>query len=86
MTQTIHGQSNSPYCDVVAGGGFKTGQAIGSTDGPGNEAVVRRIHFGEVFASLAVRPGPDLTNATLRDLSGRRHYLVDHRQSVNELT
>lgn len=29
MTQTIHGQSNSPCCDVVAGGGFKTGQAIG---------------------------------------------------------
>jgi|694.fasta_scaffold19667_4 hypothetical protein len=29
MTQTIHGQSNSPRCDVVASGGFKTGQAIG---------------------------------------------------------
>ena len=37
---------------LLAGGGFRMGQVIGSTDRLGAEIASRPVHFGEVFATL----------------------------------
>jgi hypothetical protein len=72
-------------CALLAGGGMKTGQVIGSTDRLGGEANDRPVHFGEVFATLYHQMGIDANNTTLPDLSGRPHYLVDGHQPMPEL-
>lgn len=72
-------------CALMAGGGMKTGQVIGSTDRLGGEAVDRPVHFQEVFATLYHNLGIDLGTATVRDLSGRPHFLVDGFQPIREL-
>jgi uncharacterized protein (DUF1501 family) len=63
-------------CSLLACGGMRTGQAIGSTDRLGGEAVDRPVHFQEVHATLYHNLGIDPHAATYRDLSGRPHYLV----------
>ncbi len=65
-------------CAMLAGGGMKTGQVIGSTDRLGGEAVDRPVLFSEVFATLYNRLGIDPGKITLNDLSGRPQYLVDN--------
>jgi len=62
---------------LLAGGGMRTGQAIGRTDRLGGEPADRPVHFGEVFATLYNRLGIDASKTTLPDLSGRPQYLVD---------
>jgi hypothetical protein len=64
-------------CALLAGGGMRTGQVIGSTDRLGAEAKDRPVHFQEVFATLYHRLGIDVNQVTLPDLSGRPQYLVD---------
>jgi hypothetical protein len=64
-------------CAMLAGGGMKHGQVIGSTDRLGGEAVDRPVYFGEVFATLYHCLGIDPNRTTLPDLSGRPQYLVD---------
>ena len=64
-------------CALLAGGGMRTGQVIGSTDRLGAEAKDRPVHFQEVFATLYHRLGIDVNHVTLPDLSGRPQYLVD---------
>ena len=64
-------------CALLACGGLRTGQAIGSTDRLGGEAKDRPVHFQEVFATLYHQVGIDVSNFTLNDLSGRPQYLVD---------
>lgn len=64
-------------CAVLAGGGMKTGQVIGSTDRLGGEAVERPVQFGEVFATLYHNLGIDANKVTVEDLTGRPQYLVD---------
>jgi hypothetical protein len=72
-------------CGILAGGGMRTGQVIGSTNRLGEHAQDRPIHFQEVFATLYHRLGIDVNTATLNDLSGRPQYLVDHVQPIREL-
>jgi len=72
-------------CALLAGGGMKTGQVIGATDRLGGEIVERRVHFGEVFATLYHQLGIDPNRVTLPDLAGRPHYLVDDWQPMKEL-
>lgn len=73
-------------CAVLAGGGMRTGQVIGSTDRLGGEAVDRPVQFGEVFATLYHNVGIDVSKVTVNDLSGRPQYLVDHGyQPMREL-
>ncbi len=73
-------------CGLLFGGGMRTGQVIGSTDRLGGEAKDRPVHFQEVFATLYHRLGIDVNQVTLRDLSGRPQYLVDHAyQPMSEL-
>ena len=72
-------------CALLAGGGMKTGQIIGTTDRLGGEPVERPVHFQEVFATLYHNMGIDVNKATVTDLSGRPHYLVDGYQPMREL-
>src|SRR6185295_2380600 len=62
---------------MLAGGGMKHGQVIGSTDRLGGEASERPVYFGEVFASLYHSLGIDVNKVTVPDLSGRPQFLVD---------
>jgi hypothetical protein len=64
-------------CAVLAGGGMKMGQVIGSTDRLGGEPASRPVRFGEVFATMYHNLGIDVMNTTVRDLTGRPQYLVD---------
>jgi hypothetical protein len=64
-------------CAMLACGGMKTGQVIGSTNRLGETAKDRPVHFQEVFATLYHNLGIDLTTTTVKDHSGRPHYLVD---------
>jgi hypothetical protein len=67
----------SVACALLAGGGMKTGQVIGSTDRLAGTAKDRPVHFQEVFATLYHNLGIDLSTATVKDHTGRPHYLVD---------
>jgi len=70
---------------LVAGGGLRTGQVIGATDRLGGEVASRPVHFGEVHATLYHAMGINANTTTVRDLSGRPHYLVDGHQPMPEL-
>jgi hypothetical protein len=73
-------------CALLAGGGMKTGQIIGSTDHLAGEADSRPVAFGEVFATLYNNLGIDINKTTVPDLSGRPTYLVDNGcQPMREL-
>lgn len=65
---------------LVAGGGLKCGQVIGSTTRWGEEPLNRPVHFRDVFATLYQQLGIDVATTQLIDLAGRPQYLVgDHR-------
>lgn len=64
------------FC-LLAGGGMNTGQVIGATNSRGEEPIERPVKFQEVFATLYHNIGINMNNATVRDSSGRPHYLVD---------
>jgi hypothetical protein len=68
-------------CAVLAGGGLRTGQVIGSTNRYAEHPKDRPVHFQEVFATLYHNLGIDVNHATVPDRSGRPHYLIDHSQS-----
>jgi len=72
-------------CGLLACGGMKTGQVIGATDRLGGEAIERPVNFQEVFATLYHNLGLDPNRATVPDLSGRPHYLVDGYEPMREL-
>jgi hypothetical protein len=69
----------------VAGGGFKTGQFIGTTDRIGAKPIDRPIHLQQVYAAVARKLGIDLETQQLRDPVGRPQYLFEHREVINEL-
>jgi uncharacterized protein (DUF1501 family) len=70
---------------LLAGGGMKMGQVIGSTNRLGEVPQDRPVHYQEVFATLYNRLGIDTLNATIPDQAGRPQYLVDHRYPISEL-
>jgi len=72
-------------CALLAGGGMKTGQVIGSTNRLGEVPQDRPVHYQEVFATLYNRLGIDAKTATIPDHSGRPQYLLDHQEPVREL-
>ena len=68
---------------IVAGGGMRMGQVIGSTSRWGEEPQSRPVHFRDVFATLYDRLGIDVAQTRFTDLAGRPQYLVgDHRPLV----
>lgn len=62
---------------LLAGGGMRTGQAIGKTDHDAGDVADRPVQFAEVFATLYTNLGIDVGRTTLHDLSGRPQYLVE---------
>lgn len=70
---------------VVAGGGLKPGQVIGSTTRWGEQPQSRPVHFREVFATFYDRLGIDVSTTQFLDLAGRPQYLVGDHRPVREL-
>ena len=71
---------------LLAGGGMKVGQVIGSTDRQAALAKDRPVHFQEVFATLYRNLGLRPNTQTVTDLAGRPHYLVDDpHEPIREL-
>ncbi|TXT36918.1 MAG: hypothetical protein FD138_839 [Planctomycetota bacterium] len=70
----------------VAGGGFRHGQAIGSTNRLGEVPATRPIHFQSVFATVYKQLGIDPDTTVLTDPNGRPQYLVDERKLITELS
>jgi hypothetical protein len=72
-------------CALLAGGGMKTGQVIGSTDRMGAYADDRPVHVQEVVATVYHNLGIDPEATQLVDQTGRPQYLLEHRQPIREL-
>ncbi|MCI0380121.1 MAG: DUF1501 domain-containing protein [Gemmataceae bacterium] len=70
---------------MVAGGGLRSGQVIGSTSRWGEEPRTRPVHFREVFASLYQRLGIDVATTQFTDLSGRPQYLLGEHRPLADL-
>jgi uncharacterized protein (DUF1501 family) len=70
---------------IMAGGGLKTGQAIGATDKHAAEATDRPVHYQDVIATLYHHLGIDTRSVTLTDTTGRPQYLVDIGQPIREI-
>jgi uncharacterized protein (DUF1501 family) len=64
-------------CAILAGGGMRTGQAIGATNRLGEYAKERPVHFQEIFATLYHNLGIDPAQTTVSDPTGRPEHLVD---------
>lgn len=73
------------HAALLAGGGMRTGQVIGSTNRWAEEAVDRPVHMQEVFATIYHNLGIDVANTTIPDNNGRPQYLVDQHQPIREL-
>lgn len=65
-------------CALLAGGGIRAGQVIGETSGRAEHPTKRPVHFQEIFATLYRNLGIDTDRATIKDLTGRPHFLIDH--------
>ena len=75
---------NANMC-ILAGGGMRTGQVIGSTNRLGEVPKDRPVHYREVFATLYRNMGIDPETLTLNDLRGRPQYVADQRKPIGEL-
>jgi hypothetical protein len=62
-------------CAFLAGGGMRTGQAIGSTNRLGEHAKDRPVHVQEIFSTLYRNLGIDTASTTIVDPTGRPQYL-----------
>ncbi len=72
-------------CALLAGGGMKMGQVIGSTNRLAEIPQDRPVHYQDVFATLYHRLGIDVKTATITDQSGRPNYLLDRQEPIREL-
>jgi hypothetical protein len=71
-------------CAILAGGGMRTGQVIGSTDRTGSYAKDRPVTFGDIFATLYHNLGLNPETTTVTDPTGRPQHLVEG-QALPEL-
>jgi hypothetical protein len=80
---TPDGRSHWPEAGFLwlAGGGLKTGQVIGATDGRGERVVGSPIQIQNVLATLYPLLGIDPA-ITIRDHNGRPQYLLEDREPV----
>ena len=72
-------------CALMAGGGMKTGQAIGSTNRLGEHAATRPVHVQEIIGTTYHNLGLDPMKTTVPDPTGRPQFLVDKREPMAEL-
>ena len=70
---------------IMAGGGLRTGQVIGSTDRHAAEAASRPVHYQDVFATLYRHLGIDARTTTITDPTGRPHPLLDVGRPIDEV-
>jgi len=70
---------------MLAGGGMRVGQVIGSTDRTASTATSRPVHYKDVFCTLYHNLGIDARHTTLPDLRGRPQYLLDEGEPLEEL-
>ncbi|MEQ8789259.1 MAG: DUF1501 domain-containing protein [Pirellulaceae bacterium] len=70
---------------LLAGGGMRHGQVLGSTTRWGEEPATRPVHFRDVFATLYDRLGIDVAATQFTDLAGRPQYLVGEHRPLPEL-
>jgi hypothetical protein len=71
-------------CAFMAGGGMRTGQAIGATNRLGEYAVSRAVTHSEIVATIYKNLGLDPMTTFLPDPTGRPQHLVD-REPLREL-
>lgn len=69
----------------LAGGGMRTGQAIGSSTKYAEYASNRPVDYQEVHATLYHNLGIDTVSTTIIDPNGRPQYLLDLREPIAEL-
>jgi hypothetical protein len=69
---------------LVAGGGLKTGQAVGSTTARGEQPKERPYTVGQVLATLYKAVGIDPAT-TFPNGSGRPVHILDDREPAREL-
>ena len=69
---------------VVAGGGFKMGQVIGSTDRYGDQPKEKPYTVQQVLATIYTAIGIE-PSMTLNNRAGRPIYLLDDRDVIREL-
>ena len=72
-------------CALLAGGGMRMGQVIGSTNRLGEEPQDRPVHYQDVFATLYHQLGIDVQNTMIYDATNRPHFLLDRREPIREL-
>ena len=71
-------------CALLAGGGLKTGQVVGSTSRLGETAKDRPVGFGDVFATIYHALGVNPETATLNDPTGRPQHVTEGK-AIREL-
>ena len=70
---------------LLAGGGMRTGQVIGSTDAHASEPRDRPIHYRDIFATLYHNLGIPPSSLVLQDRDGRPHQIVGGAKPIGEL-
>jgi hypothetical protein len=70
---------------MLAGGGLKTGQVIGSTDRLAAEATSRPVHYQDVLATMYRHFGIDAATTMLTDPNGRPLPLLDVGRPIAEV-
>lgn len=64
-------------CALLAGGGLKTGQAIGATNRLGEYATSRPVTFNEIVSTIYYSLGLDPMTTTVPDPTGRPQHLTE---------
>jgi uncharacterized protein (DUF1501 family) len=72
-------------CALLAGGGMRTGQVIGSTTPDGGYADLRPVHYKDVMATLYDRMGINFHQTPLPGPGDRPVYLLDGHDPLPEL-
>jgi hypothetical protein len=70
---------------LLAGGGMRTGQVIGSTTPDGGYADERPVDYKDVMATLYQRMGIDVRSTAVTDSLDRPHYLLEGHEPIPQL-
>lgn len=70
---------------LMAGGGIRAGQVIGSTNRWGDDVASRPVHYKDIFATLYHNLGIDARTVTVTDPQGRPQFLLDEGTVMREL-
>ena len=81
------GRDHWPHANfaLLAGGGYRHGQVIGSTTPDGAGIADRPVHLQQVLTAVYRHMGIDPEEVLLQDRSGRPQYLLEHREPIQEL-